>query len=99
MTERCESGTIVAVSTDYNDLMQWYHDQMDPNGPPGRDESGYYHFYKEGSDIYWYNPPRSEMLGDLDYWNHGFGDHWLPTDQFNAYISSMKECGTVAVIQ
>lgn len=98
MTDRCESCTTVAISTEYNDLMQWYQDQLDPNGPPGRDELGYYHVYKDGSDIYWYNPPGSEMLGDLDPWNHGFGDHWLPIDQYNAYISSMKMCGTVAVI-
>ena len=99
MTDRCESCTTVAISTEYNDLMQWYHEQMDPNGPAGRDESGYYHFYKEGSDIYWFNPPRSEMLGDQDPWNHGFGDTWMPMDQYNAYISSMKMSGTVAIIQ
>lgn len=99
MTSRCESCTTVAVSTEYDDLMRWYHNQLDPNGPPGRDEFGYYHFYKEGSDIYWYNPPGSETLGDRDYWNHGFGDIWMPMDQYEAHISNMKKCGTVAIIQ
>lgn len=99
MASRCESCTTVAASTEYDDLMRWYHDQLDPNGPPGRDESGYYHFYKEGSDIYWYNPPGSKTLGDLDFWGHGFDESWMPMDQYNAFISSMKICGTVAIIQ
>ena len=39
MTDRCESCKTVAVSTEYNDLMQWYQEQLDPNGPDRPEET------------------------------------------------------------
>ena len=75
-----EDGEIVAVSDDYNRLVDWYKAQFNPNGCYR--EGRYVKTFRKGSDIEWNNPCRSLELNDTYPFGHGIHDEWIPKDTF-----------------
>ena len=78
MAGRCEDGTIVAISGDYNRLVSWYEEQKAPE--PYRDADGWYRTFTEGSPLHWYNPANTLDLNCPDHWVHGITDEWVNED-------------------
>lgn len=74
--EECEA---VAVSDDYDRLVNWYLDQFadDPYI-----EEGFYKTFKKGSLIEYNNPCGSLKLNDIRPFGHGIHDEWVSHDTF-----------------
>ena len=86
MAGRCEDGTIVAISGDYNRLVSWYEEQKAPT--PYRDDSGWYRTFAEDSPLHWYNPADTLELNCPDHWGHGITDEWVYEDVWHNVRSS-----------
>lgn len=76
---RAEEGRIVAISDDYDRLVDWYLNQFAED--PYRDE-GFYKTFKKGSLIEYNNPCRSLELNDIRPFGHGIHDEWVSQDTF-----------------
>ena len=74
MTDRAESRSLVAVSTDYEKLVQWYSSQKATE--PYRDGQ-WYKVFKQGSPLEWFNPVFSLELNNLALFGHGIADEWV----------------------
>lgn len=75
-----EEGRFVAVSTDYNKLVEWYQEQFEPSGPYRED--GWYKTFRKGSPIEYNNPCRSLELNDTRPFGHGIHDEWIPLEAY-----------------
>jgi len=84
MRSNTESRTIVAVSTERQNLIDWYNDQLAPEpyyseGSPSFDCHGnshtWYKVFKEGSELEWYNPCYSDF--EPDHCGHGISSVWI----------------------
>lgn len=69
--EECE---IVAVSDDYNRLVNWYIDQF---AQEGYREDGFYKVFKKGSPIEYNNPCYTTALNETRPFGHGIHDEWV----------------------
>lgn len=77
MHSNAEYGRSVAVSTEYDDLVKLYNDNLLEECY--RDEDGYLHSFKEGP-LYNFNPCMSLELNNLDTFGFGIQDIWIPID-------------------
>ena len=81
--EECEA---VAISDDYDRLVDWYLNQFADD--PYRDE-GFYKTFKKGSKIEYNNPCGSVVLNNLNHFGQGIHDEWVSEDEYinikNAY--------------
>ena len=80
-----KSGRIVAVSDDYQRLVAWYQSQFADE--PYR-EDGWYKTFKKGSPIEYNNPCVSVELNDVNAWNHGIHDEWIPIENLDEVRNS-----------
>ena len=80
-----ESSEIVAISPEYDRLVQWYNDQFANEN--WRDSNGFLHTFKKGSVIENYNPCASLELNDTELFGHGIHDEWVELNSFNQNIS------------
>lgn len=74
MTCNAEQGSIVAISTSHEKLVDWYHSQIAPK--PWKDGQWRKTFAK-GSPLEWYNPCHSLQLHDTYPFGHGVSDEWV----------------------
>lgn len=81
---RAEDRRVVALSSDYDRLIAWYRDQMVPEWRDGQ----WYKYFRQGSPLEWYNPPRTLELNELQPWGHGIADVWINADGWPALRSS-----------
>ena len=83
---RAEEGEAVAISDDYDRLVDWYLNQFADD--PYRDE-GFYKTFKKGSKIEYNNPCGSVVLNNLNHFGQGIHDEWVSEDEYinikNAY--------------
>ena len=77
MYDRCEDGNIVAISSEYENLIKYYNDNLLTD--PIRDNEGYLHSFKEGG-LYFYNPCYSLEVGSVDSFGHGIHFEWCTED-------------------
>ena len=75
-----ETGEIVAVSDDYNRLVNWYNEQFNPEGKYRED--GWLKTFRKGSLIEYNNPCSSLELNNTSPFGHGIHDEWIPIEQF-----------------
>ena len=75
-----EEGEIVAVSDDYNRLVNWYNEQSNPEGKYR--ENGWCKTFKKGSPIEYNNPCSSLELNNTYPFGHGIHDEWIALDEF-----------------
>lgn len=80
MYDRAESGTVVAISTDYDRLVDWYNMQL--SAEPYIDEYRYIHYFDKDSILYSYNPCPSVLLNDLDVFCHGISNVWVDIEDY-----------------
>lgn len=80
MHNRAEYGRIVAVSTEYDDLVRYYMDNI--SSTEFIDDEGYRHTFKEG-DLYNFNPAKSLELNNLDIFGFGIHDEWIREEDLN----------------
>lgn len=85
MHDRTESGCLVAVSTDYDKLVQWYLSQK--AAVPYRDDR-WYKVFEKGSQLEWYNPSASLELNELGAFGHGITDEWVNETTYHNFIQS-----------
>ena len=85
---RAESGTIVAISTDYDKLVDWYNGQLSEESYT--DENGYIHYFNKNSILYSYNPCPSVLLNDLDVFDHGISNVWVDIEDYGNIHSIYK---------
>lgn len=76
---RAEECEVVAVSDDYDRLVNWYLDQFADD--PYREE-GFYKTFKKGSFIEYNNPCGSLKLNDIRPFGHGIHDEWVSKDTY-----------------
>ena len=76
-----KEGEIVAVSDDYNRLVDWYNQQINPEGKYR--ENGWYKTFKKGSLIEYNNPCRSLEPNATSPFGHGIHDEWIPMETFH----------------
>lgn len=81
MDGSAESAVDVAVSTDYQRLVDWYRGQFNPGGY-WRD-NGFNKTFKPGSPLEWYNPIYNLDLNNLGTFGHGIYDTWVSVDSLN----------------
>lgn len=71
---KIEMGEIVAISGDYDKLVNWYNSQLAPqmwrDGRWGKT-------FAQGTPLEWYNPARSLELNDTYPFGHGISDEWV----------------------
>lgn len=87
---------IVAASTDYQKLVDWYNDQLNPEGPVAVVCNGIFsksiwlkHF-KDGSPIEWYAPAPIELkVSRID--SPGIVDEWMTMEEFNSIRKNFKD--------
>ena len=92
-----ESSDIVAFSTDYDRLVQWYKEQFAPVSY--RDEDGYCRRFRKDSVLYNFNPIVSTKLNSLNRFDQGIQDEWIPLDileDSKHYYWFIDESGGVA---
>lgn len=77
MYDCCEGGNIVAISSEYENLIKYYNDNLLTE--PIRDNKGYLHSFKDG-DLYFYNPCYSLEVGSVDAFGHGIHFEWCTED-------------------
>lgn len=77
MHSRAEYGEHVAISTEYNNLVNYYNANLLEEG--FRDEDGYLHSFKEGP-LFNFNPCMSLELNNLDIFGFGIQDKWINQD-------------------
>ena len=77
--DRAEDGRLVAVSTSYSRLVDYYWSQVAHEGY--RDESGYYHTFIWGP-LYWCNPCYCLDLNRLSPYGFGISDEWVDIEVF-----------------
>ena len=75
-----ETGEIVAVSDDYNRLVDLYNQQINPEGKYR--ENGWWKTFKKGSLIEYNNPCSSLKLNNTYPFGHGIHDEWIPMETF-----------------
>lgn len=82
--EHCE---IVAISTDYNKLVEWYKSQLAPkmwrDGRWGKT-------FVEGAPLEWFNPAHSLELNDTRPFHHGIEDEWIRAEIFYDVINRVR---------
>lgn len=81
ITANAETGCIVAISTEIENLERFLKEQEGPF--PFRDSSGYQHFFKEGP-LYWYNP----LMMSARCWGHGIQSEWVYVETYNELRNS-----------
>ena len=89
MDGSAESAVDVAVSTDYQKLVDWYREQLNPGGLWRDDNWG--KTFRAGSPLEWYNPAYNLELNNLGLFGHGIYDTWIPVDNLNE-IQSRFNC-------
>ena len=77
---RAEDIAIVAVSTDYNHLVDWYNNQFAES--QWRDSNGFVHTFKASSPICNYNPCNSTVLNNLGIFGDGIRGAWVSESDF-----------------
>ncbi len=82
--DKCEESRIVAISGNYNKLVEFYNSCLAPE--PWRD-GRYSKVFKEGSPLEWYNPANIE-LNKTDYWGCGISDEWIIERVWNNIVDS-----------
>lgn len=87
--DRCESGKIVAISTEYDKLVDFYNENLLKEGEEYRDENNILHRFKEGP-LYNYNPCFTLELNNVEYWGYGIHDEWVPEDYYKVIIATDK---------
>ena len=92
MTDRAEAGQIVAISGDYDKLVQWYHSQL--ASEPYRDGQ-WYKVFTKGSPLEWFNPAGTLELNNPGLFGHGIRDEWVAESVYY----NVKRSGTVPVIE
>lgn len=75
-----ESGEVVAISDDYDKLVDWYKRQLNPKGT--YQEDGWLKTFKKGSLIEYNNPCFSLELNNTYPFGHGIHDEWISLEQF-----------------
>lgn len=86
-----EERRVVALSTDYDRLVAWYHNQMVPEWRDGL----WRKYFRAGTPLEWYNPaPRLELNQHAPY-GHGIGDVWMAMSNWSA----LQRCGYYAIIE
>lgn len=80
-----ETGDMVAISDDYDKLVNWYNDQFAEE--PYRDGE-WFKTFKPGSTIEWYNPCSTLELNNNYPFGHGIHDEWVTEDLFERIKSS-----------
>ena len=76
---RAEECEVVAISDDYDRLVDWYLNQFADD--PYRDE-GFYKTFKKGSKIEYNNPCGSVVLNNLNHFGQGIHDAWVSEDEY-----------------
>ena len=76
---KIEFGEIVAVSTDYEKLVEWYKSQM---APEGWYDGRWFKTFVQGSPLEWYNPATNLEFNAYDPFNHGIRDEWVHEDTY-----------------
>ena len=74
---RAEYGRAVAMSTEYNNLVNYYNTNLLEER--FRDEDGYLHSFKE-EPLFNFNPCMSLELNNLDSFGFGIHDEWINQD-------------------
>ena len=77
VTHRVEDCSIVAISGERENLVNWYKSQLAEQ--PWIDSLSYYKVFKEGSDLEWFNPVD---LDSVDHWGFGIQEEWVNEDVF-----------------
>jgi len=85
MTANAEAGELVAASTDYQKLVDWYNSQKAPE--PWRDGQ-WNKVFAEGSPLEWHNPADNLELNAPDIFNHGIRDEWVAESVYIDVINS-----------
>lgn len=76
---KIEYMEIVALSTDYEKLVEWYESQRAPLWRDGQWGKS----FKAGSTLEWFNPAHSLELNDTYPFGHGISDQWIPVTAWN----------------
>lgn len=74
---KIEMSEIVALSTDYQKLVDWYTSQI---APEGWRDGQWYKSFAEGSPLEWYNPASSLELNANYPFGQGISDEWITED-------------------
>ena len=72
-----ESGSIAAVSTDYDALVKKYNEDLLPSDERFRDGAGFLHSFREGSPFFNLNPCWSLEVDKVDCFGHGIHTEWV----------------------
>lgn len=74
-----EAGELVAFSTDYDKLVNWYNSQR--AAEPYRD-GHWWKVFAPGTPLEWYNPADWLELNNLGLFGHGIADEWINEEVF-----------------
>lgn len=74
-------GERVAISDDYDRLVNWYNKQLNPDGVYR--DGMWNKTFKKGSFIEFCNPCDSLKLNDTSIFGFGIHDEWIPMEVFN----------------
>lgn len=88
---------VVAASTDYQKLVDWYNDQLNPEGPVAvvcndgvYSKSLWRKHFKDGSPIEWYAPASIELkVSHIDI--PGIVAEWITMEEFNSMKKYFKD--------
>lgn len=86
MTANAEAGEIVAISTDYQKLVDWYESQKAPEmWRDGR----WNKTFAEGSPLEWYNPDNIELNAPSCF-GQGIRDEWVKEETYLGIVNSTR---------
>jgi hypothetical protein len=79
--EMCE---IVAVSTDYQKLIDWYKSQL---ANEGWRDGQWFKSFKKGSALEWYNPVSNLDLDVYRPFNQGIQEEWITEETYQRIMA------------
>ena len=98
---KIEIKTLVAVSTSYEKLVEWYNSQKaDDSWVDTIDGYNWNKTFKKGSPLEWYNPADSLELMEIDQLRHsigGIGSLWGDLKVFNKLLEDPESADFIVV--
>lgn len=86
MTDRAESGRIVAIAYDRDEMVAWYNSQL---ADEVYQDGQWNKSFKKGSQLEWFNPVFE--LDEIDMFGHGIHWEWAEQRAIDYYINKANQ--------
>lgn len=88
--DRAEMLRLCAVSTNYDELVEWYKEQRAPEPYRSEHEPNILKHFQEGSPLEYFNPIGAFEVNAQTTFGYGIRDEWDNIEDFNNIIDDIR---------